>query len=383
LCVVFLRLQRKIPQNQTLLELPSELLCEITSFISPKDVQTLLNFELTSCIIYHVYQNNPIWQQQYKLLIREDTLQDYLSCKRIVIQLGEHMDKRDIKQAANLNVGTVIQCLLQGTRKLTESEIRGIICRSNILLLKEPSLLELQSPIHIVGDIHGHYNDLIHIFNTIGFPSKTNRYLFLGDYVDRGENSIEVICLLFAFKIKYPNNIFLLRGQHECASMNRIYGFYSEVKRDYNIRLWKLVTEVFKVIPIAAVVSDTFFCVHGGISPYLNNIQQIKDIIRTVDIPYSGLLYDLLWSRFDHELDSWADDGTSFSYGMKMVEKHLDLMNMKVMIRSQEVVENGYEHFDRIVTVFSASDYCGEFGNFGAVVTINEMNKLEFIKYRL
>jgi serine/threonine-protein phosphatase PP1 catalytic subunit len=370
--------------NGHLLELPGELICEVTSFISLQDVQTLLNFELTSFTIHHIFQNNPIWQYQYKLLTGED-VQDTLSCKRIVIQLGEYMDHKFIKEAANLNVDTVIQCILHGTRKLTASEFRGLLVRSRILLLKEPNVLELPSPIHIVGDIHGHYNDLIHIFNTIGYPSKSNRYLFLGNYVDRGKNSIEVICLLFAYKIKYPNSIFLLRGPHECQSTNRIYGLYNEFQRKYNIQLWKHVSEVFNALPIVAVVSDTFFCVNGGLSPSLTSMQQIKDIVRPTDIPDYGLLCDLLWAQFDPEIDSWGDGGKCFSflYGMKVVEKLLNRLDLKVMIKSQTVVENGYEHLDRLVSIFSASNYCGEYANFGAVVTINELNKLEFCKYQL
>lgn len=125
----------------------------------------------------------------------------------------------------------------------------------------------------ISGDIHGQYGDLLRLFEYGGFPPDAN-YLFLGDYVDRGKQSLETICLLLAYKIKYPENFFLLRGNHECASINRIYGFYDECKRRFNIRLWKTFTDCFNCLPVAALIDDKILCMHGGLSPDLTNLDR-------------------------------------------------------------------------------------------------------------
>ncbi|MCL4116459.1 UNVERIFIED_CONTAM: hypothetical protein GTU68_000415 [Idotea baltica] len=133
--------------------------------------------------------------------------------------------------------------------------------------------------IAIVGDIHGQYSDLVRLFEKCGFPGDVN-YLFLGDYVDRGKKSIEVICLLMAYKIKHPENFFLLRGNHESASINRIYGFYDECKRRYNLKLWKIFSDVFNSMPVAAIIDEKILCMHGGLSPKLDKLEQIIHLPR-------------------------------------------------------------------------------------------------------
>uniref|UniRef100_A0A3Q2P808 Serine/threonine-protein phosphatase n=1 Tax=Fundulus heteroclitus TaxID=8078 RepID=A0A3Q2P808_FUNHE len=142
-------------------------------------------------------------------------------------------------EADKLNIDSIIQRLLEvkGSRpgknvQLTENEIRGLCLKSREIFLSQPILLELEAPLKICGDVHGQYYDLLRLFEYGGFPPESN-YLFLGDYVDRGKQSLETICLLLAYKIKYPENFFLLRGNHECASINRIYGFYDECKLNH------------------------------------------------------------------------------------------------------------------------------------------------------
>jgi serine/threonine-protein phosphatase PP1 catalytic subunit len=113
--------------------------------------------------------------------------------------------------------------------------------------------------------------------------------VFLGNYVDHGRQSLEVMCLILAYKIKYPENFFPLRGNHECASINRIYGFYDECKRRYSIKLWKIFAELFNCMPVAALIDEKIFCIHGGLSPDLNSMEQIRRIMRPTDVSHPWL----------------------------------------------------------------------------------------------
>lgn len=241
----------------------------------------------------------------------------------------------------------------------------------------------------ITGDIHGQYYDLLRLFEYGGFPPESN-YLFLGDYVDRGKQSLETICILLAYKIKYPENFFLLRGNHECASINRIYGFYDECKyiflfctltrncyysicnicilfkgkRRYNIKLWKTFTDCFNCLPVAAIVDEKIFCCHGGLSPDLHSMEQIRRIMRPTDVPDQGLLCDLLWSDpdkvyltfllavyhflvyrasitslFFQDTMGWGenDRGVSFTFGAEVVAKFLHKHDFDLICRAHQV----------------------------------------------
>ena len=184
------------------------------------------------------------------------------------------------------------------TVNLTEAEIKNICKWARPVFLQQPMLLEVVAPLKICGDVHGQFTDLLRLFEYGGFPPKCN-YLFLGDYVDRGKQSLETICLLLSYKIQYPKSFFLLRGNHEAAGINRIYGFYDECKRRYSIRLWKVFSDVFNCLPVSAIVDEKILCMHGGLSPELNSFQQVKNLLRPCDVPDVGLMCDLLWSDPD------------------------------------------------------------------------------------
>ncbi|XP_078174646.1 serine/threonine-protein phosphatase PP1-like [Carex rostrata] len=259
--------------------------------------------------------------------------------------------------------------------QLQEFEIQQLCAASRQIFLHQPNLLELDVPIKICGDIHGQYSDLLKLFQFGGLPPQSN-YLFLGDYVDRGKQSLETICLLLAYKIKYPNNIFLLRGNHECASINRIYGFYDECKRRYSVRIWKTFTDCFNCLPVAALVDERILCMHGGLSPDLCDLNQIRRLVRPSDVPDKGLLCDLLWSDPCGGLRGWGpnDRGVSYTFGADVVTNFLKKLDLDLICRAHQVVEDGYEFFAnrQLVTVFSAPNYCGEFDNAGAMMSVDK-----------
>jgi len=286
------------------------------------------------------------------------------------------------KEASSLAVDEIIHSLLSVRNvrpgkevTLPERQITLLCHAARDVFSQQPSLLDLEAPIKIVGDTHGQYYDLLRLFEYGGFPPEAN-YLFLGDYVDRGKQSLETACLLLAYKVKFPENFFLLRGNHECASINRIYGFYDECKRRYSIKLWKTFTECFNTLPVSAVVDDKIMCMHGGLSPELKSLDQIRRIERPTDIPDSGLLCDLLWSDPDRENSGWGenDRGVSYTFGSDIVAKFLNKHDLDLICRAHQVVEDGYEFFARrqLVTLFSAPNYCGEFDNAGAMMSVDE-----------
>eukprot|EP00479_Gromia_sphaerica_P008931 TRINITY_DN35_c0_g1_i10.p1 TRINITY_DN35_c0_g1~~TRINITY_DN35_c0_g1_i10.p1 ORF type:complete len:236 (+),score=28.99 TRINITY_DN35_c0_g1_i10:323-1030(+) len=170
--------------------------------------------------------------------------------------------------------------------------------------------------------------------------------------------------------------LFILRGNHECASINRIYGFYDECKRRYNIKLWKTFTDCFNCLPISAIIDEKIFCTHGGISPELKSFEQVRRIMRPTDVPDSGLLCDLLWSDPDKDIAGWGenDRGVSYTFGSDIVTKFLNKHDLDLICRAHQVVEDGYEFFAKrqLVTLFSAPNYCGEFDNAGAMMSVDE-----------
>lgn len=251
-----------------------------------------------------------------------------------------------------------------------------LINESQSVFRAEPSLLKLKPPVNVCGDIHGQFTDLLRLLE-MNEPLPSSRYLFLGDYVDRGAQSLEVICLLLALKLKYPDSVYMLRGNHECREMTELYGFMREVRSKHNQAMYDSFCDLFDWLPIAAVISKRIFCVHGGISPSLNDLEQIEEIQRPLDIPEEGLLADLLWSDPDPKSRNWGESDRGFTYvwGLTPAKTFLDRHKLSVLIRAHQLAMHGIDFPFRpersVITVFSAPAYTGEFKNEGAFLRID------------
>lgn len=251
------------------------------------------------------------------------------------------------------------------------------LCNETIEKLKNSSsLLRINSHCTVAGDLHGNLFDLIRIFKSTDFSNNGN-LLFLGDYVDRGEYSIETIVLLFAMFCTYPNYIHLLRGNHEFANINSINGFKDEILKKYqNDSLWKKINNVFDYLPIAALIQKKVFCIHGGISSYLNSIDDIENIELPMSSYYlSGITEDLMWSDPSPNVEYYAPSmrGNGHLFGRNAVKNFILDNNIKYIIRAHQAIRSGVEKFagNCLFTVFSSSNYQG-LGNKSGLIVIND-----------
>jgi serine/threonine-protein phosphatase PP1 catalytic subunit len=261
--------------------------------------------------------------------------------------------------------------------KISEREVITVIDKAFPIIEKEESMLELEPPLYICGDIHGQFYDLLRVFEILKYPPES-KFLFLGDYVDRGKRSLECILLLLCLKIKYPSKIFLLRGNHESADINRMYGFYDECKRKVSLRIYKKFCNLFNILPITALVGEKILCMHGGLAYDLKNLDQLKTIKRPTEIPEAGLLCDLVWSDPDDSLYfdfcTNKERGISVCFSKKQVEEFTEKNDLDLICRAHQVVEEGFQFFAnmKLITVFTAPNYMGEFDNNGAILEVNE-----------
>ncbi|KAI3405504.2 PPG1 [Candida oxycetoniae] len=246
-------------------------------------------------------------------------------------------------------------------------------------LLAVPNIMSLQSPISVVGDIHGQYHDLLEIFRIGGSPPNTN-YLFLGDYVDRGYYSVETISLLLVLKIRYPNRISLIRGNHESRTITTNYGFYTEVLNKYNgsSDVWANITDLFDYLPLGATIDGTIFACHGGLSPSCQQLDQIRAIDRFREIPHDGIMADLVWSDPDVEIVDFklSPRGAGYLFGSDIMNKFCNDNNLVQMIRAHQLCNEGYTSYwkGKCLTVWSAPNYCYRCGNKASVLEILHSN---------
>ena len=246
----------------------------------------------------------------------------------------------------------------------------------------EQNLLMLQDPVTVVGDIHGQFYDFLKVLDLGGYPERT-KYLFLGDYVDRGMFSIEVILLLFSLKINYPTNIFMLRGNHECRTMTSLFSFRKECLYKYDLEIYELFMDCFDALPMACIVNNSFLAVHGGLSPDLLTLQNIQQMNRFVEPEKFGLQCDMLWSDPIDQDDGNVPEvyrnnearGCSYYFGGDATKKFLEKNDLVSIIRAHEAQKDGYKmqywngaDFPSVITIFSAPNYCDCYKNKGAII---------------
>ncbi|GAA6002878.1 hypothetical protein JCM10207_001879 [Rhodosporidiobolus poonsookiae] len=280
--------------------------------------------------------------------------------------------------------------------RLTDDQALFIIREASKILREEPNLLEVDAPITVCGDIHGQYFDLMKLFEVGGNPADT-RYLFLGDYVDRGYFSIECVLYLWALKIWYPNTLFLLRGNHECRHLTDYFTFKLECKHKYSEEVYNACMESFCTLPLAAVMNKQFLCIHGGLSPELNTLDDLRTINRFREPPTHGLMCDILWAdpleEFGNEKnsDGFVHNhvrGCSYFFTYTAACQFLERNGLLSIIRAHEAQDAGYRMyrktkttgFPSVMTIFSAPNYLDVYNNKAAVLKYenNVMNIRQF-----
>lgn len=267
-------------------------------------------------------------------------------------------------------------------KPVPESEILELCLLSQEILIQESNVQVIETPVTICGDIHGQLHDLVTLFSIAKEPP-TTKYLFLGDFVDRGFYSLETFLLLLCYKVRYPDRVFLIRGNHESRQITSVYGFYDECLRKYgSANVWRYCCNVFDYLALAACVvgptggRDAVFCVHGGLSPAITSIDAIRQIDRKQEVPHEGSMCDLLWSDPEEAVDSWAISprGAGYLFGYSEAEQFLRKNRLSLIVRAHQLVMEGYrEMFEGgLTTVWSAPNYCYRCGNIAAVLTLDD-----------
>ncbi|KAJ6241654.1 serine/threonine-protein phosphatase pp2a-related [Anaeramoeba flamelloides] len=273
---------------------------------------------------------------------------------------------------------TVYQC-----KYLPETQLIQLCQKAEEILIEENNVHPISSPVTVCGDIHGQFFDLLELFK-IGGDIKNTKYIFLGDYVDRGYFSIETITLLLALKVKYPTQIYLLRGNHESRSISQMYGFYDECLSKYgNTNPWRRITQVFDYFLLSAIIDQEIFCVHGGLSPDIRCVEQIRSINRSEEIPSEGAFADLLWSDPNDSVSGWvpSNRGCGYLFGKRITNQFMQINQLSLITRAHQLAEQGYYYSfgeEKILTIWSAPNYSYKAGNSASICSIKENKKPDF-----
>lgn len=249
----------------------------------------------------------------------------------------------------------------------------------------EPNVIPLKPPVVVVGDTHGHWANTIEIFRLAGWPGEKD-YLFLGDYVNRGKYSIPLILLLFALKLKFPQRVHLLRGSAESQSVCTSQGLLIESRRKYgnDASVFEAICQTFTAMPVAALIGEKLFAMHGGLSPCIDHLNEIQILDRAIEQPLDGPICDLLWSD-PEDIDGWciSPRGAGFIWGSTITSNFVKGNNLKFILRTHQLVMEGFvwTHEHQVLTIFSAAEYCYTYGNMGAIAIVSESFEPELIAY--
>ncbi|ODN96485.1 serine/threonine-protein phosphatase 6 catalytic subunit [Cryptococcus wingfieldii CBS 7118] len=273
---------------------------------------------------------------------------------------------------------------LRKCNHLPERQMKLLCHRVRDLLMEESNVRLVQSPVTVCGDIHGQFWDVLEIFRQGGEVPET-AYIFMGDFVDRGYYSLETLSLLLAYKARYPDKITLLRGNHESRQITQVYGFYDECMQKYgNPSVWKACCTVFDHLNLAAIIDSSILCVHGGLSPDIRTLDQIRTLSRAQEVPHQGAFCDLMWSDPD-EVDSWSVSprGAGWLFGGKVTDEFNHVNGLTLIARAHQLVQEGYKHMfnDALVTVWSAPNYCYRCGNDASIMVVDDEGKTSFRVY--
>jgi serine/threonine-protein phosphatase PPG1 len=199
----------------------------------------------------------------------------------------------------SMHLGRHLERLRRG-EPLEATAVLALCERLKDLLVEDDNVVRVQSPVCVCGDIHGQFHDLLELFR-LGGDAPATHYIFLGDFVDRGAMSVETISLLAVLKALYPEHVTLLRGNHESRQTTQVYGFQMECMKKYDgdARVYKAFTDLFDFLPLGAIVDDRLLCLHGGLSPAIHHIDQLRMIDRFMEIPPDGPFADIVWSDPD------------------------------------------------------------------------------------
>nr|AAK52678.1 serine/threonine phosphatase Pph21p [Yarrowia lipolytica] len=267
---------------------------------------------------------------------------------------------------------------------LSEDDVNELCNMAKGVLQKEENVQPVHAPVTICGDVHGQFHDLMELFK-IGGPCPDTNYLFMGDYVDRGYYSVETVSYLVAMKVRYPNRLTILRGNHESRQITQVYGFYDECLRKYgNANVWRAFTSLFDYFPVTALVENQIFCLHGGLSPMIESIDNIRELNRFQEVPHDGPMCDLLWSDPD-DRGGWgmSPRGAGFTFGADISEQFNHTNNLSLISRAHQLVMEGFSwaHEQQVVTIFSAPNYCYRCGNQAAIMEVDENLSNSFLQY--